>query len=229
MAEKPWSSGNFLWHTALTFSPCLLSLNHVCSVSGGHGPALDKILGKVGAGWPVSALAWFGNTVDSSLEMVLHVFGRNTRTDVQLGLAKEKSPSELLRFPIEREAATSSSKIESEPPRKKPPRALEVAFRKPLGFMTRNYANGCSNEPPGLTQMKCGIFCDSHVLKAHRFQKWSQFVHKISTLGAQSFWCLPLCGDLGYKVSWLDPKILNSVDRGPSIYSSLRGDLQQAH
>ena len=59
-------------------------------------------MGKMGAGWPVSAPAWFGNTVDSSLEKVLHDFGRNTRTDVQLGLAK--SLSELLRFPIERDA-----------------------------------------------------------------------------------------------------------------------------
>ena len=88
---------------SLDFRPCLLPLNHVCSVSGGDGTALDEILGKMGAGWPVSAPACFGNTVDSSLEKVLHDFGRNTRTDVQLGLAK-KSPSELLRFPIERDA-----------------------------------------------------------------------------------------------------------------------------
>ena len=86
----------------MTFNPCLLPLNYVCSVSGGDGTALDEILGKMGAGWPVSAPAWFGNTVDSSLEKVLHDFGRNTRTDVQLGLAK--SLSELLRFPIERDA-----------------------------------------------------------------------------------------------------------------------------
>lgn len=87
----------------MSFNSCLLPLNYVCSVSGGDRTALDEILGKMGAGWPVSAPAWFGNTVDSSLEKVLHDFGRNARTDVQLGFAK-KSPSELLRFPVERDA-----------------------------------------------------------------------------------------------------------------------------
>ena len=56
-----------------------------------------------GAGWLVSALAWFGNAVNSSPEKALGVFGREETQKwmLQPGFGKEKRPSELLQFPTE--------------------------------------------------------------------------------------------------------------------------------
>lgn len=89
---------NLLGNTALIFQFLSFAFELCLFVSGGDRTALDEILGKMGLAGQSPSPTWFRDTVDSSLEKVLHDFGRNARTDVQLGFTK-KSPSELLGFP----------------------------------------------------------------------------------------------------------------------------------
>lgn len=112
-------------------------------------------------------------------------------------------------------------------------KASQCLWRKPSRssqhLWPQTMLTGALKEALGVTWIKCGIFHYSYILKAYRFQKWNQFMHKTSALRAWSFSGLPLGGNLGYKALWLDQNILHHVDRGASIYSSPHGDLQHVH